>query len=98
MTLRSATRPIDPALANLLQGLKPGQRIRVTQAMRVGARHWTATATGTFRDLAYLATGLTTERGTADDVVIATVHFTKDNGELSSIAVDEHTKVEVLSS
>jgi hypothetical protein len=31
-----------------------------------------------------------------DDVVVVTVHFTKDNGELSSITVDEHTRVEVV--
>jgi hypothetical protein len=94
--LRSATRPIRPELSSLLQGLKPGQRIRITQAVRVGQKHWTTTVTGVFRDLQYLATGLTTERGEDDDVVIVTVHFTKDNGELSSIALDEHTRVEVV--
>jgi hypothetical protein len=95
-TLRSATRPISPELSALLLALKSGQRIRLTQTVRVGRKQWTTTVNGVFRDLQYLATGLTTERGDDDDVVILTVHFTKDNGELSSIAVDEHTKIELL--
>jgi hypothetical protein len=93
--LRSASRPLSPELSALLLGLKPGQRIQITQTVRVGSQQWKATATGAFRDVQYLATGLTTERGDDDDVVIVTVHFTKDNGELSSIAVDEHTRVEL---
>src|SRR5262249_3247218 len=97
-TLRSATRPISPELSALLLALKPGQRIRVPQRVRVGRQQWTTTVKGVFRDLQYRATGLTTERGDDDDVVIVTVHFTKDNGELSSIAVDEHTKVELMNS
>ena len=29
-----------------------------------------------------------------DDIVVPVVHFTKDNGELSSITLDENTVVE----
>lgn len=93
--LRSASRPLDPALVRLLQDLAPGQRIRITQAVRVGRqRQWTATVEGAFRNLNYLATGLTTERGDDDDLLVAVVHFTKPNGELSSITLDEHSKIE----
>jgi hypothetical protein len=94
--LPSATRPVAPALAALLHGLRPGQRIRVTQTVRVGMRQWTTTTTGTFRDVNYLATGLATERVPEDDIVVVTVHFTKDNGELSSISIDEQTKIELI--
>lgn len=94
--LRSATRSLPAEQSALLQGLKPGQKMRITQRVRVGQQIWTTTVTGGFRDVQYLATGLTTERGEDDDVLVVTVHFTKDNGELSSIAVDEHTKIEVV--
>ena len=94
--LRSATRLLPAELSALLQGLKPGQQIRITQRVRVGQQVWTTTVTGAFRDVQFLATGLTTERGEDDDVVVVTVHFTKDNGELSSIAVDEHTQIEAV--
>jgi hypothetical protein len=43
-----------------------------------------------------MATGLSTDRGTDDDVIIIVVHFTKDNGEMSSITLDEATKVEAV--
>ncbi|HZT81732.1 MAG TPA: hypothetical protein VFA26_16015 [Gemmataceae bacterium] len=95
--LRSSTRPVSPELSALLQRLQPGDRIRVTQRVRVGSSGtWTATATGRFRGLNYLATGLATDRVPEDDIVVLTVHFTKDNGELSSITVDESTHIERL--
>jgi len=90
------TRAINPALKSLLEGLKPGQRIRVTQTVRVGDRTWTTTTEGVFRDLNYLATGLSTQRLPEDDIVVPTVHFTKDNGELSSISLDEHSKLSTI--
>ena len=57
-------------------------------------RAWPATVEGTFRALNYLSTGLATDRVPEDQIVVVCVHFTKDNGELSSISIDEHTKVE----
>jgi hypothetical protein len=96
LTVTSATGRVSPELAALLAGLKPGQTIRVTQTVRVGARKWTATTTGTYRGLDYLATGLATQRVPEDDIVVPVVHFTKENGELSSISIDEHTKVELV--
>jgi hypothetical protein len=98
-TLPSATRPVAPELAALLEGLKPGQRIRVTQTVRLNSRtSWPAVVEGAFRGVHFLATGLSTERVPADDVVVVTVHFTKDNGELSSITLDENSRVEVVRS
>jgi hypothetical protein len=94
LTVRSATEKVDPQLAAFLTSLRPGQRIQVTQTIRVGARLWTTTTSGVYRGLDYLATGLSTERVPEDDIVVPVVRFTKDNGELSSITIDEHTKVE----
>jgi hypothetical protein len=92
----SATRPVRPELTDLLGRLKPGQRIRITQTVRVGQQKWKTTVTGAFRKLGYLETGLATHRVREDDIIVPTVHFTKDNGELSSIALDENTQVEAL--
>ena len=93
-TMVSSTRPVAPELAALLLSLQPGQRIRITQTVRVGSKEWPAVATGAFRELRYLQTGLSCNRVSEDDIVVPTVHFTKDNGELSSIAIDEKTRVE----
>ena len=95
-SLQSSTL-VRPELANLLKGLKPGQRIRIIQAVRVGSSaDWSATVEGVFRSLNFLATGLATDRVPEDDVVVVSVHFTKDNGELSSITLDENSQVLAL--
>jgi hypothetical protein len=93
--LRSATRPINAELEALLERLRPGQKIKITQTVRVGQASWTTTTTGTFREVNYLVTGLSTDRVPADDIVVVAVHFTKENGELSSITLDEHSRVEL---
>jgi hypothetical protein len=90
------TRPIPPELKASVERLKPGQRIRITQTVRVGERTWTTTVEGVYRDVNYLVTGLSTQRVPEDDIVVPAVHFTKDNGELSSITLDEKTKIEII--
>ncbi|WP_020472213.1 hypothetical protein [Zavarzinella formosa] len=93
-TVSSSTRKLTPAMIDTLRSLTEGQKIRLTQTVRVGRRLWTTTVNGTFRGLNYLATGVTTDRVPEDDVIVPVLHFTKENGELSSIAVDENSKVE----
>jgi hypothetical protein len=91
------TRPLLPETLAALSQLKPGDRIRVTQVVRItSTRAWTTTVNGTFRALQSLVTGLATHRAPQDDIIVPTVHFIKDNGELSSIAVDEQTRIEIL--
>src|SRR4051812_22235324 len=94
--LTYATRPLPPDVVDVLRRLQPGQRIRITQTLRVGLTSWPAVVEGAFRHVDSLATGLATDRVPADDIIVPLVHFTKDTGELSSIAVDEHTRVEVV--
>lgn len=91
--VRLPTRRLDPGVIDVLNGLRPGDTITVTQTVRVGSRTWPATATGTFRGVNYLATGVTTERVKEDDIVVPTVHFTKPNGELASVSLDENTRI-----
>jgi hypothetical protein len=92
--LPSSTRPVNPELTALLRSLQPGQRIKITQTVRVGLKSWPATVTGTFRHYNFLATGLATDRVPEDDIVVVTVHFAKENGELSSVTLDENSKIE----
>ncbi len=95
-TLPSATRPINPELSALLERLQPGQRIRITQQVRVGGRKWTTTVTGTFREIRYLSTGLATDRVPHDAILVVAVRFLKDNGELSSVTLDGHSRIEAV--
>jgi hypothetical protein len=95
-TLQSSTRPIPPELAELLRSLKPGDKIRIRQKVRINCRRaWdTADIVGTFRGVNYLATGIATDRVPEDDIVVVTVHFTKENGELSSVTLDGSSHIE----
>jgi hypothetical protein len=95
-TITSSTRRLSPQQIEVLRSLQPGQRIQIVQTVRVGARKWQATAEGIFREINYLATGITTERVPEDDVIAPMLHFAKDSGELSSVAVDENTLVTVV--
>ncbi len=90
------TRRLDPALVDLLRSLKPGDKLRIEQTVRVGKREWPAVTDGVFRGIAYLETGVTTDRVKDDDLVVPVVRFTKPNGELSSVSIDERTKVTKL--
>jgi hypothetical protein len=94
-TITSPTRRLSAEQVAVLRSLVPGQRIRIVQTVRVGARKWQATVEGVFRDLNYLATGVTTDRVPEDDIVVPIVHFEKAGGELSSIAVDENSVISV---
>jgi hypothetical protein len=91
------TWAVRPELQAVLDKLQPGTRIRITHLIRVGLQTWPAVITGAFRHYDSLATGMSTQRLPEDDIIIPLVHFTKDpHGELSSVALDEHTKIEIL--
>ncbi len=87
------TRKLEAALVDLLRSLNAGERISITQTVRVGSRKWPVKIDGVFRGLSYLSTGVTVERVPEDDIIVPTVHFTKDNGELASISLDENTQI-----
>jgi hypothetical protein len=92
-----ASQPMRAEIAATIAKLKPGDRIKIRQLVRVGLKSWPAEVTGVFRHTDSLATGLATDRLAIDDIIVPIVHFTKDNQEMSSIAVDEHTKIEIVS-
>jgi hypothetical protein len=93
----TTAKPLEPVTRDTLARLQPGQKVRITQRVKVGSKVWTTTVTGVFRNVSSLVTGLATHRVPADDIIVPTVHFTKDNGELSSVALDENSKLEIVS-
>ena len=93
--IQSSTRTLTPEISKTLKSLKNGERIRVTLRLRVGSSAtWMAPVEGTFSHFNFLSTGIATDRIPEDDIVVVCVHFTKDNGELSSFTVDDNTKIE----
>ena len=97
LQLVPTTRPLRKDLVDTLKKLQPAQKIRITHTVRVGSQTWQAKAEGEFRSVNCLVTGLATERKKEDDIIVPTIHFTKENGELSSVTLDEHTQLEILS-
>ena len=92
-----SSRPIRSDLQQRLLELRPGMKIRIHHTVRVGSKSWPAVVEGTFRAVDSLATGLATDRYKADDIVVPLVHFTKDpHGELSSVTLDENTRIEII--
>jgi hypothetical protein len=94
--VQSTNSRVRPESLQVLARLLPGQRIRITQTVRVGAKQWTATVEGAYREQAHLVTGLATHRKPEDDIIVPLVRFTKPNGELSSITLDEHSRIEII--
>lgn len=90
----TSTRPLRPDVARVLESLQPGDRIKIKTIVRVGLKSWPLEVAGVFRHVDSLATGLATDRVPEDDIIVPIVHFTKDNKEMSTIAIDEHTKIE----
>jgi hypothetical protein len=92
----NANLHVRPQTLDVLFHLQPGQRIRITQTVRVGIKQWTTTVEGAFREQAHLVTGLGTQRKPEDDIIVPLVRFTKPNGELSSVTLDENSRIEVI--
>ena len=92
-----ASRPIRPDVAAVLDKVKAGDRIKIKTIVRVGMKSWPVEVVGAFRHVDSLATGIATDRIPEDDIIVPIVHFTKDNKEMSSVALDEHTRIEIVS-
>ena len=95
MPIRLPTKRLDPKQVEILRSLTPGQKIDIVQTVRVGAKTWKTVVKGAFRSINYLATGISTQRVPEDDIVMPMVHFVKENGELSSVALDENSRISV---
>ena len=63
---------------------------RRTAARTLPSRHSRSTISP------YARTRRRSPRDEIRDIIVPTVHFTKDNGELTSITLDENSKVEVV--
>jgi hypothetical protein len=96
-TIPSSTHPVPPALASVIRALKPGQRIRIKHPVRMNSRWgWDAAVEGVFRGVNHLSTGISTDRVPEDAIVVVVIHFTKDNGELSSVTIDRQCEITPL--
>ena len=91
-----ASRPPKPEVLAVLEKLQPGQRINITQIVRVGIQDLAGRRHRRLSPRRFLGDRPGDRAYAPDDIIVPVVHFTKDNQEMSSIAVDEHTKIEIV--
>lgn len=91
---RSATRDYNE-LGVKLAALVPGDLIEIRKKVKINSfQSWDHVVQCTFSHVNHLSTGLATDRVPEDDIVLVCVHFTKQNGELGSIILDDQTQVD----
>ncbi len=73
--------------------LQPGDRIEVRHGVKVGFRDWEATTTGVVVSTERRRHGLHFRRGADDKVLSDVIVLTRDDGELTTVALDEFAEV-----
>lgn len=76
--------------------LKPGDRVRITQRVKVGLRIWTTNVTGTVERTERRREGLHVKRNFDDKAFADLIVLRKDGptAEETTITLDEYTQVE----
>jgi hypothetical protein len=74
----------------------PGTRIRVTQYVRVGHRRWLTQVEGVVEKEGRRPVGGIEMGGKASYCQQETIRLRRDDGELTEVAVDAETQVEVI--
>lgn len=75
----------------LFRSLQPGDRVEVEHVVTVGAKQWTTKTTGTVVRTERVRHGLHHARNFDDKVYSDHVLLRRDDGELTSVTVDEFT-------
>ncbi len=76
----------------------PGTRLRVTHHVRVGGRQWLTQVEGLVEKEAYRPIGGMEMGGKASYCLQPTLRLRKDDGEVTVVAIDDESKVEVVTS
>jgi hypothetical protein len=84
--------PYPAALENFA-GLQPGDRVEVTHEIKVGFRHWNAKTIGTVVAKDRRRHSLHFNRNFDDKVYSDVLILKRDDGELTTIALDEFSEI-----
>lgn len=83
-------------MRELFTQLKPGDRIEVLHSVKVGQKSWTATTVGTVLRTERRRHGLHFRRNRDDKVFSDLVILKRDQGELTTVTLDEFTEMRRL--
>jgi hypothetical protein len=76
--------------------LRPGERVEVLHQVRVGQSKWTSTTEGTVVRTERRRHSLHYRRNGDDKVFSDVIVLTRDDGELTTVTVDEFTEIRRL--
>lgn len=77
--------------------LRPGQRIRVLQQIDRREGNWSVAVEGTVQRVEAEKTGSWFAHGKDDRLWLYRIRLEKPSGEMTTVSVDQHTRLEVLS-
>ncbi len=76
---------------NLFEQLKPGDRVRLEHEVKVGQKTWTSAIVGTIERKERRRHGLHYRRSADDKVFSDVLVLRHDDGELTTVTIDEFT-------
>ena len=82
-----------PAVLETFAELAPGDRVEVTHEVKVGFRHWSTKTIGTVVGTDRRRHSLHFNRNFDDKVYSDVLILKRDDGELTTITVDEFTEI-----
>ncbi len=78
------------------EDLRPGQRVRVHQMIDRRAGDWHGTVVGVIQDVEVSKTGSWYAHGKDDKLWLRRIRLAKDDGELSTLNLDQWSQVELM--
>ena len=85
-----------PAYIEILESLKPGDRVEVDHEVKVGFRQWTTKTVGTVVGTDRRRHSLHFQRNFDDKVFSDIIVLKRDDGELTTVTLDEFSVVRKL--
>jgi hypothetical protein len=77
----------------VFQQLKPGDRVQLVHAVKVGFRDWTNTTVGTVVKAERRRHGLHFQRNQDDQVFSDVLVLSRDDGELTTVTLDDFSEL-----
>jgi len=87
----AVTPQANAASRKLVPDLKSGDKLEVVHQVKVGQRSWTTTTRGTVVSTERRRHGLHMARSTDDKVYSDIIMLRRDDGELTTVTMDEYT-------
>ena len=82
----------------VFESLQPGDRVRLQHEVKVGFRSWTTTTTGTVIDKERRRHSLHFNRNFDDKVFSDVIVLRREDGELTTVTLDEFSQLSKLDS